>query len=81
MRYLCFEDVLDDVGDIFWAKKSPNSVYLNWIPSIQNKVYQQTAGAVQELRKATDQRNMLRNKYFKKKGDHHRRQMYVRWGK
>ena len=77
MRYLCFEDVLDDVCDIFWAKKSPNFVCLNWIP----KVYQQTAGAVQELRKATDQRNMLRNKYFKKKGDHHRRQMYVKWGK
>ena len=32
-----------------------------------------------ELRKAMHQRNMWRNKYFKKKGDRHLRQMYVKW--
>ena len=74
-------NVFDDVDDIYWAQNLLFTSVLNEHAPLKTRYISkpQVPYMNSELRKAMNQRNMWRSKYFKKKGDHHLRQMYVKW--
>ena len=74
-------NVFDDVDDIYWAEDLLFTSVLNEHALLKTRYISkpQVPYMNSELRKAMNQRNMWRSKYFKKNGDHHLRQMYVKW--